>query len=145
MGIDDELYQETILEHYKSKKRRHAIANADMQREGMNPLCGDDITLFVKMNDGVIEDASFEGTGCSICIASADMLCASVIGKTLAQASAIIASFKGMLLRDQSPDFPDDLSDLEAMKGVKKFPVRIKCALLSWNTLEHMIETKEKA
>lgn len=144
MDIDNELYQEIVLEHYKSKKNRGKIENADMEMEGFNPSCGDDIFLYMKLGaDGRVEKATFDGTACSICTASADMLAEAVTGKTLQEAEGIIRDFKGMLLEDKTPQFPDELSDLESLQGVKNFPVRVKCALLSWDTLEKMLEEKK--
>ncbi len=140
MDIDNELYQEIVLEHYKSKKNRGEIKDADMKMEGFNPSCGDDIFLYMKIGEGErVEKATFDGSACSICTASADMLAEAVTGKTLAEAEEIVKAFKGMLLEDKQPDFPDELSDLESLQGVKNFPVRVKCALLSWDTLEQML------
>lgn len=140
MSIDDELYQDIIMEHYKEKKHKKHIEDADLEREGANPLCGDDITLYLKIEGDTITDASYDGVGCSISSASADMLAQSIKGRTVAEVKQLVKDFKGMILEDGEPDFPEDISDLEALKGVKNFPVRIKCALLSWNTLEQMLE-----
>lgn len=144
MDFDDALYKDIILEHYKSKKYKRRLENAHAHAEGANPLCGDDIELFVRFEGERIAEVTYDGIGCSICLASADMLCEAIEGKTLDEAKDLIARFKGMLLEEAEPDFPDELSDLEAMEGVKQYPVRIKCANLSWTTLEQMLsETKE--
>ncbi len=144
MEWDDELYQDIVLEHYKSKKNRGKIENADMEMEGFNPSCGDDIFLYMKLDENEkVEKATFDGSACSICTASADMLAEAVTGKTLAEAEEIVKAFKGMLIDSKDPEFPDELSDLEALQGVKNFPVRVKCALLSWDTLEQMLKQRE--
>jgi nitrogen fixation NifU-like protein len=118
VDIDNELYQEIVLEHYKSKKNRGKIENADMQMEGFNPSCGDDIFLYMKLDaDDRVEKATFDGAACSICTASADMLAEAVTGKTLQEAEEIVKTFKGMLLEDKTPDFPDELSDLESLQA----------------------------
>lgn len=146
MAWDEELYQDIVLEHYKNKKNRGKIEGADLEHEGFNPSCGDDITIYLKMGaDGRVEKATFDGSACSICTASADMLIEAVTGKTAGEAEDIVKAFKGMLLENRDPHFSDELSDLEALQGVKNFPVRIKCALLSWETLELMLnEHKDK-
>lgn len=142
MNLEDDLYREIILEHYKSKENRGKVENATVTSEGFNPSCGDDLELSIKVDDGIVSDIRYEGQGCSICCASADMLCDSVKGKTVEEARDLLARFNGMLTDKQSPDFPDEVADLEAMQGVKNFPVRIKCALLAWKTLEGMLDGK---
>lgn len=143
MDFDDELYREIIMEHYRDKKFKHSIKDADLEMEGANPVCGDDITLYLKIDNGMIREASYDGVGCSICSASADLLAESIQGRSVEEARGLVKKFKSMILEDADPDFPSDLSDLEALQGVKKLPVRIKCALLSWNTLEQMLQEKK--
>lgn len=140
MDLGDELYKEIILDNYKSKKNRGSLEDADISREGFNPSCGDDITLYLKVDDGTITGASFDGVGCSICVASANMLCNAVKGASVAHAMHVLGLMRGMLVDGNEPDFPEEAADLEALQGVKQFPVRIKCAMLSWNTLEQMLE-----
>ncbi len=139
MNLNDDLYRDIILDHYKSTKNRKRLPDADLQLEGANPSCGDDIELFVDVDDGKIKDIAFEGMGCSICLASADMMCEAFRGKTVAEAQAILEKFKGMLTRNEEPMFPDEIADLEAMQGVSKFPLRIKCALLAWSTMKELV------
>jgi len=144
MNLDEELYREIIMENYRSTKNKHAMEGADLKHEGANPSCGDDIELYVKLKDDTVADVSYEGIGCSICMASANMLCEALKGKSLREVDELIDMFKGMLTREEEPAFPEELSDLEAMRGVKKYPLRIKCALLSWTTLEEMQAEERK-
>lgn len=139
MNLNDDLYREIILDHYKSTKNRRRLPEAGLHLEGANPSCGDDIELFVDVKEGTIHDIAFEGMGCSICLASADMMCEAFRGKSVEEANAIIEQFKGMLTRNEEPSFPDEISDLEAMQGVRKFPLRIKCALLAWSTARELV------
>ncbi len=140
MSLEDDLYKEIILENYRSKKNRRKIEGATLHAEGANPSCGDDLELFLSIEDGVVADASYDGVGCSICCASANLLCESLHGRSTADAQRILGQFKGMLLDELEPEFEDEISDLEAMQGVKHYPVRIKCALLPWNTLEGLLD-----
>ena len=144
MTIEDELYREIILDNYKSKKNRGSLENATLKSEGANPSCGDELELFVELDGTTIKRATYEGAGCSICCASANMLCDAVSGRGLDEVRDVLRRFKAMLLEGGDADFPDELSDLEAMEGVKQYPVRIKCALLSWSTLELMLREIEK-
>ncbi|MFP4382805.1 MAG: Fe-S cluster assembly sulfur transfer protein SufU [Spirochaetia bacterium] len=144
MNLDEELYREIIMENYRSTKNKHTLEGAVRHHEGANPSCGDDIELFLMLEDGKVTDVSYEGIGCSICLASANMLCDAVKGMTLPEVDELIGMFKGMLTREEEPEFPEELSDLEAMQGVRKYPLRIKCALLAWTTLEEMLEEGEK-
>lgn len=95
--------------------------------------------LHVRAENGRIADVAYQGMGCSICCASANLLCDAVRGKSVGEAQAIVSQYRSMLLEDAEPEFPDEAGDLEAMQGVKKYPVRIKCAMLAWNTLEHIM------
>jgi len=140
MSFEDDLYKEIILDNYKSKKHRGVLEGANLIQEGANPLCGDDVTLYFTVENNTIAKAQFEGSGCSICIASTNLLCSSLEGRSLEEVTEIINRFKGMLLDNEEPDFPEEISDLEALEGVKKYPVRIKCAVLSWNTANEMIK-----
>jgi nitrogen fixation protein NifU and related proteins len=139
MNYEEDLYKEIILENYRSQKNKGAIEGASFHAEGANPSCGDDLELFLSVNNGVIERITYDGIGCSICCAGANLLCEALTGRSFEAALGIVAQFKGMLLEEQEPDFEDAISDLEAMEGVKKYPVRIKCALLAWNTVEGVL------
>lgn len=106
----------------------------------MNPLCGDEFELFLRFEGDKIAEASFQGKGCSISQASGSMMTELIQGKTKSEAFSLIEKFKGMILEDKSPEYTEDEADLEALNGVKKYPVRVKCAVLSWNTLDKALK-----
>jgi nitrogen fixation NifU-like protein len=138
-GLED-LYREIILDHYRTPRNRGELPVPPAVRaEGHNPLCGDEIQVYLLISDGVVEDVKVSGQGCSISQSSASMMSAAVRGKTVAQVRALVRRFKSMMSIDDDDDDADDaevsLGDLEALQGVVKFPVRIKCATLAWNTL----------
>jgi nitrogen fixation protein NifU and related proteins len=168
-GLED-LYREIILDHYRNPRNRGELESPPAVRtEGFNPLCGDEIVVFVDVEDGVISDMKIAGQGCSISQSSASMMSAAVKGKTIAQARSTIRAFRAMMsLHGQQLDLPattegdtaeqdhdersgaevaaDEgvaLGDLEALQGVVKFPVRIKCATLSWHTLAQALDEVE--
>ena len=140
MNVGDDLYREIILDNYKSTKNRRPLESPAFRQEGVNPSCGDDIELFIQSDGEKITDVSYEGMGCSICLASANMLCEAIRGMKVDEAEGLIDRVKGMLVRNEVPDFPDGAEDLEAIQGVADYPVRIKCALLSWNTLNQILQ-----
>lgn len=147
-GLED-LYREIILDHYRNPRNRGELdAPPATRAEGFNPLCGDEIVVYLDIEDGRIADIRIGGQGCSISQSSASMMSNAVKGKTVDEARSITRAFKGMMSihessldgeadRDETDEPPEDvkLGDLEALRGVVKFPVRIKCATLSWNTL----------
>jgi nitrogen fixation NifU-like protein len=150
-GLED-LYREIILDHYRNPRNRGELASPPAVRtEGFNPLCGDEIVVYLDIDDaGVVSDIRIGGSGCSISQSSASMMTDAVKGKTIEEAHALIRSFKGLMSLhgstldaegepvEESAELPADdadLGDLEALQGVVKFPVRIKCATLAWNTL----------
>lgn len=154
-GLED-LYREIIIDHYRSPRNRGELDTPPATRtEGFNPLCGDEIVVYLQLGEGegddrVIEEIRIGGQGCSISQSSASMMSMSVKGKTIAEARDIMRSFKAMMSIHESslddsveePEIEVDemkLGELEAMRGVVKFPVRIKCATLSWNTLDQGI------
>jgi nitrogen fixation NifU-like protein len=151
-GLED-LYREIILDHYRSPRNRGELDTPPATRvEGFNPLCGDEIVVYVDVQDGTVADIRIGGQGCSISQSSASMMSAAVKGKTLDEVQKLTRAFKGMMsIHEQSLDGdgseateaadPDvRLGDLEALRGVVKFPVRIKCATLSWNTLQQALD-----
>jgi nitrogen fixation NifU-like protein len=140
MNLGDDLYREIILENYKSTRNRHPLESPAFHQEGVNPSCGDDIELYLKSDGERITDVSYEGMGCSICLASANMLCEAIRGMKVGEAEELIDRVKGMLMRNETPEFPEGAEDLEAIQGVANYPVRVKCALLSWNTLNQILE-----
>lgn len=134
----DDLYREVILDHYRSPRGATPLADPDVREEGYNPLCGDELTLELKVEGGVIEEVSVRGRGCSISVASGSLLAETLRGRPVAEARRITDAFRGMLQGDPLPD-DLELGDLEVLEGVRKFPVRIKCALLPWTTLEQAL------
>ena len=157
-GLED-LYREIILDHYRNPRNRGELETPPAHRvEGFNPLCGDEIVVYLDVDEGVVSDIRIGGQGCSISQSSASMMSAAVKGKTLEEVRALVRAFKGMMsihehtLEGEDPavsaaeaeaDAQVRLGDLEALRGVVKFPVRIKCATLSWNTLAQGLEEAE--
>jgi len=140
-GLED-LYREIILDHYKSPRNRGSLEPPAVRAEGHNPLCGDEIEVFIAVEDDKVSDIKISGQGCSISQSSASMMSAAIKGKPIAEVRALISRFKHMMSieEDGEPDTSAPLGDLEALQGVVKFPVRIKCAVLSWNTLAEALD-----
>ena len=130
--VDDDLYREIILDHYRRPRHKRAVDPADRRVEANNPLCGDEIDLTLRLDGDAIAEIGFVGRGCSISQASASMLCEAVSGLSAEAARALAAGFRGML---QTGAEDEDLGDLEALRGVRAYPVRVKCATLAWNAL----------
>ena len=136
MSLADDLYRETILDHYHNPRNHGEIEHPTAQVEGVNPLCGDELTLYLTVKDDKIEDVKLTAKGCSINTASGSMMSELLLGKSVEEANKIVDLFKRMMLdKKEEVELPDELEDLEALRGVKKYPVRIKCALLPWNTM----------
>lgn len=137
----EELYRELILDHYKAPRNRGALAGADYAVELFNPLCGDQITVAVKLEGDTIADCRFDGHGCAISQASASMMTERMKGRGRAEALAAIGRFKAAM-RGEVPfgELAGELGDAVALEGVRKFPVRIKCATLAWNSLEQALQ-----
>ena len=131
----DELYREIILDHYRHPRHSEPLAYADVVAEGYNPLCGDEVELGIAFDNGTVKDVSVHGRGCSISQASGSMLTEAVIGKPVAEVGHLIELFTKMVTEPEMEP-PEELGDLEALQGVAKFPVRVKCATLAWHTLE---------
>src|SRR6266849_5041176 len=125
-----ELYQEVILDHHKRPRNYRKLEGA-RQVEGYNPLCGDKVTVYVKLEDDVVRDVSFQGTGCAISTASASMMTESLKGKSRAEAEAIFQSFHSLLTGKPPAAEGPSLGKLEVFSGVREFPVRVKCATLA--------------
>lgn len=145
MSLDHlrDLYQQVILEHYKKPKNRGVTNPIHRSQRGHNPSCGDRIELTLRFNEAgdTIEDVKFEGEGCAIAMASADLMAGAMKGKTVSQALEMVQKFQAMM-KGQA-EFPKDLRKLNVMQGVAQFPVRIKCATLTWHTLKAALETAE--
>lgn len=143
----EELYRQVILDHYRSPRHSGSIEAPDATADGHNPLCGDEITIEIELDGDRIADAAVRGRGCSISQASASMMAEAIVGKTVTEVDTLTHRVKSMLdIEDGDagldPDRPGaELGDLEALAGVKQFPVRIKCADLAWTTLQEALTT----
>ena len=137
----NELYQQVILDHYKRPRNFHKLPDANRTAAGNNPLCGDEITVFLHLDGEVIQDISFEGAGCAISKASASMMTAALKGKTRAEAKLLFDKFHKMVTGNrEGPSDPIGLGKLEVFCGVSEFPVRVKCASLAWHTLNAALD-----
>tara|TARA_B100001750_G_C15428381_1_gene556813 strand:- start:722 stop:1177 length:456 start_codon:yes stop_codon:yes gene_type:complete len=131
-----DLYQEMVLDHNNRPRNFHKLDNASNTADGYNPLCGDQISVYLKVEDGVIADVGFQGVGCAISKSSASMMTQSVKGKTVQEAEALFEEFHAMVTRDPGTEYKaSGLGELEVLSGVCAFPNRIKCASLAWHTL----------
>lgn len=140
-----ELYQQVILDHNKSPRNFRVIEHPSGEAEGYNPLCGDNINIYLNLNDeGIIEDISFKGSGCAISKASASMMTSMLKGKTKEEAEAMFEKFHDMVT-DQTKDKKDieELGKLAVLAGVKEFPARVKCASLAWHTMINALHGEE--
>ncbi len=131
-----ELYQEVILDHNKNPRNFRKMEDPDGFAHGNNPLCGDQIDVYIKIKDGIVDDISFDGAGCAICTSSASMMTTALKGKTEAEADALFNSFHHALTEDEGHPEDVPLGKLEVLKGVKDYPVRVKCATLAWHTFD---------
>jgi nitrogen fixation NifU-like protein len=135
----DELYKEVILDHYKSPRNKRELPGASFSCSRNNPLCGDEIEVSVKVEDGVVTDATFQGAGCSISQSSASMMTEAITGKRVDDALGLASAFRGMMAGEVEPD-EETFGDLVALKGVVKYPIRIKCAVLAWDVLQEAVQ-----
>ena len=146
-GFDDlqDLYQQVILDHGRKPRNFRALKEADSSADGYNPLCGDQVTVFCKLADGKIGDISFQGKGCAICTASASLMTQSIKDKSLEEATAIFEAFHTLVAEDH-PENADaqTLGKLEVFSGVRKYPIRVKCATLPWHTLNAALNKKSE-
>jgi len=137
-----DLYQEVIVDHNRNPRNFGKLDDADRVAEGYNPLCGDRLNLYVKLDDGRIADIHFDGSGCAISVASASMMTDALKGKTLIEAKRMFKNFHRLVTDEHSPD-PDQvmqLGKIAALIGVREFPARVKCATLCWHTLQSALE-----
>ena len=135
----DELYRDVILDHFKNSSHHGEIPGAQIKVNGANPLCGDELTFYLKLGNGQIQQVRFDGKGCAISQAAASMLAGQLEDKTIDETTKLIDTMKA-LMQGQDPDPSVDLGDLESLAGVRKFPVRVKCAALSWNIVEQGLQ-----
>jgi nitrogen fixation NifU-like protein len=131
-----DLYQEVIFDHYKHPRNFHALACANHVANGHNRLCGDQITVYLNVENGIIKDLSFEGTGCAISTASASLMTDALKGKKLSEAKHLFEEFHHMVTNDADHEPDPALDKLEVLAGVREFPARVKCATLAWHTLQ---------
>ena len=141
-----QLYREIVNEHNLHPIHKKTIDNPDLVMRGVNPSCGDDITLSLKLTDGVISDAGYEGSGCAISQASVDMMVDQIIGKNKEEAVKLAGTFMGMIKGEITDEESlEALDEAAALQDVAHMPARVKCAVLGWRTMKEMIENPEKA
>ena len=136
------LYQEVILDHNRKPRNFREMDNADHKIEGRNPLCGDEITLWLKLDGDKVGDVSFKGTGCAVSKSSASLMTAAVKGKSIAETRAVFEQFHDMITGKMSEDERSRMGSLAALGGVSKFPLRVKCASLAWHALKSALDGK---
>jgi nitrogen fixation protein NifU and related proteins len=135
----DDIYKEVILDHYKNPRNKRELPSAERSCTRNNPLCGDEITVYAHVDDGRIAELTFQGAGCSISQSSASMMTEAATGEPVADALDLAAGFRSMMAGDVQPD-DDRFGDLVALKGVVKYPIRIKCAVLAWDVLQEALQ-----
>ncbi len=145
-----DLYQEVILDHGKRPRNFRAMPGADRAAKGDNPLCGDKVTVFLKLADGgAIADVAFQGRGCAISTASASLMTELLKGKGVAEAEALFGAFHQMCTQDEPPSIAaalqDDFDRLQVLSGVRNYPMRVKCATLAWHTMKAALEGQNAA
>lgn len=138
---DQSLYQQVIIDHAHKPRHKYHMQEPTQLAAGKNPVCGDDVTVFVKTKDDQVIEISFEGSGCAICMASASLMSEWAEGKSKAEVLAIIKDFIEMQTEDSEKDYADSLGKCSILQGVKHYPLRIKCATLAWHALKAAVET----
>ena len=134
----EELYKEVILDHYRTPRNKRELPGAGLSCSRNNPLCGDEVTIQATLDGGEVSEITFQGQGCSISQASASMLTEAVEGQSVDRARTLATEFRAMMQGNGEPD-EDSLGDLVALKGVVRYPVRIKCAVLAWDVLQEAL------
>ncbi|HZY56437.1 MAG TPA: SUF system NifU family Fe-S cluster assembly protein [Rubrobacteraceae bacterium] len=140
MSMLRDLYTQTIMDHYQRPRHRGELAGADLEEHLLNPLCGDEVTVYANFRNGKVAEVKFEGRGCSISQASASMMTEKLLGKSYGEAKAEVERFKTMMVGKE--DFPE-ADDLTALKGVIQYPSRIKCATLAWTAFQKGLEQQK--
>ena len=135
MDLND-LYRDVIVDHNRKPRNFRAMPDADAHADGFNPLCGDRLTIYVRLEGGIIRDVSFQGSGCAISVASASLLTESVKGRSIEDAERLFGTMHAMLTHDDADVDVAALGKLGALSGVRQFPSRVKCASLCWHTLD---------
>jgi nitrogen fixation NifU-like protein len=143
-----ELYQEVILDHNRSPRNFGPLDPCDHKADGHNPLCGDNVTVYLTVADGVVTDVAFDGRGCAISVASASMMTELVKGKTIADAERLFESFQHLCTDETEPAPPagleDEMDSLHVLSGVRAFPMRVKCATLAWHTMSAALHGQQE-
>jgi nitrogen fixation NifU-like protein len=140
-----ELYQQVILDHNKKPRNFKKIEDAELSAEGYNPLCGDQLTVYLNLDNGVVSDISFEGSGCAISKAAASMMTQAVKKKSRAEAEQLFQEFHSMVTGELDEEVEDNhLGNLKIFAGVRDFPVRVKCATLAWHTLQAALNKQQQ-
>jgi len=137
-----ELYQEIILDHNKQPRNCYVMPCANKSADGHNPLCGDTVRVYLRIEDGIIEEISFQGAGCAICTASTSLMTESVTGKTVEEAKGLFNEFHDMLT-GVAEEQGVELGKLQVSEGVREYPVRVKCATLAWHTLNAAMQGED--
>lgn len=140
-----DLYQEVIFDHNRNPRNFRVMDNPDRKVEGFNPLCGDRLTLFLKMNGDVIDDACFQGSGCAISTASVSLMTEIVKGKTQAEAEQLFIMFHEMTTGKGEGHSIDAIGKLAVLAGVREYPARVKCATLAWHTLDAALKNEQQS
>lgn len=143
MSLDD-LYKEVILDHYQNPRNRGQLEAPSVATRGHNPLCGDEILLSLRIDGDTLQDLAFGGRGCSISQASASMMTESVKGHRLGEAESLAEAFKGFMAGESDAEALGENEELQSLQGVKRFPVRVKCALLPWAALQEAVDLYRK-
>ena len=143
MADNRAFYNEILIDHNMHPAHKHELPDADMEMRGYNPTCGDDITLRLKVSEGVVVDGAFTGSGCAISQASADMMLDLVIGKPKEEALRLSDVFLRMIKGNASEEEIDELEEACVLQDVSHMPARVKCAVLGWHTLEQLLEDEE--
>ena len=138
----DELYQEVILDHSKSPRNFGELDQYTCTAEGNNPMCGDQLTVYVDVKDDIVSDVSFRARGCAISVASASLMTSIIKGKTIEEVNILFDKFHKLCMGDEVED-DDDIERLRALSGVSKFPTRVKCATMSWHAVREAVDNTE--
>ncbi|MBR3573790.1 MAG: SUF system NifU family Fe-S cluster assembly protein [Lachnospiraceae bacterium] len=137
-------YNEVVTDHNMHPLHKHPIEDPDIEMEGVNPSCGDEITVQLKVKDGIISDASFIGDGCAISQASADIMIDMIMGKNVTEARHLAENFIKMIKGEATPDEIDELGEAGALSDISHMPARVKCAVLGWHTIDEIIKGMDK-
>jgi len=139
-----DLYQEVLLDHYRSPRNFRGMPGANRHAEGFNPLCGDRVTIYLDLDGERVKDVAFQGSGCAISTAAASLLTESVKGRTVPEITALFERYHALVTTEPDAGVPSDLGRLAIFAGVREFPIRVKCATLAWHTLRAAFDGKRE-